>query len=175
VTVEVYVEIPKGGRNKYEWDHHTGGFRLDRPLFSAVHYPGDYGFIPWTMSGDGDPLDALVLLGEPTFPGCTITARVVGVFDMADDKGVDAKVITVADSDPRWSAVTDLGDMPGHVLEEVQHFFSVYKDLERKVVTVEGFRDRAAALQQIAEDRARYDAMDPKPKMPGDAPWGPPA
>jgi inorganic pyrophosphatase len=168
MTVEVYVEIPKGSRNKYEWDHHTGAFRLDRMLFSAVHYPGDYGFVPDTMSGDGDPLDALVLLGEPTFPGCTITARVVGVFEMTDDKGWDAKIITVADADPRWSSVMDLGDMPQHMLHEVSHFFSVYKDLEQKIVTVEGFRDRAAALRQIAEDRERFAAMDPRPRMPGD-------
>ncbi len=168
MTVEVFVEIPKGSRNKYEWDHHTGGFRLDRMLFSAVHYPGDYGFIPDTWSGDNDPLDALVLLGEPTFPGCTITSRVVGVFDMTDDKGPDAKIITVADADPRWSAVTDLGDMPQHMLEEVEHFFSVYKDLERKTVTVNGFRDRAAALAQIAEDRERFSSLADRPRMPGD-------
>ena len=168
MTVDVFVEIPKGSRNKYEWDHHTGGFRLDRMLYSSVHYPGDYGFVPNTMSGDGDPLDALVLLGEPTFPGCSIRARVVGVFEMTDDKGWDAKIITVADTDPRWSAVTDLGDMPGHLLDEVEHFFSVYKDLEQKKVTVEGFRDRAAALKQIEEDRERFDGLDPRPLMPGD-------
>lgn len=167
-VVDVFVEIPKGSRNKYEWDHHHRRFTLDRMLFSAVHYPGDYGFVPDTMSGDDDPLDALVLLGEPTFPGCTITARVIGVFDMTDDKGFDAKIITVADADPRWAGVHDLPDMPGHMLEEVQHFFSVYKDLERKRVNVEGFRDRAAALTQIAEDRERFALLDPKPRMPGD-------
>ncbi|WP_370328330.1 inorganic diphosphatase [Euzebya sp.] len=166
MTVEVYVEIPKGSRNKYEWDHETGAFRLDRMLYSAVHYPGDYGFIPDTWSGDDDPLDALVLLGDPTFPGCTITARVVGVFDMTDDKGWDAKIITVADADPRWAEVHDLHDLPGHVLKEVQHFFSVYKDLEGKAVTVDGFRSRDAALDQIAQDRARFASLDPKPRMP---------
>ena len=168
MTVEVFVEIPKGSRNKYEWDHSIRGFRLDRMLFSSVHYPGDYGFVPHTMSGDGDPLDALVLLGEPTFPGCTITGRVVGVFDMTDDKGQDAKLITVPEADPRWSHVGDLSDLPAHLLDEVEHFFSIYKDLERKAVTVDGFRDRAAALVQVAEDRATYAAMDPKPHMPGD-------
>ncbi|MGI9017596.1 MAG: inorganic diphosphatase [Euzebya sp.] len=169
MTVEVFVEIPNGSRNKYEWDHHSGGFRLDRMLFSSVHYPGDYGFIPNTWSGDNDPLDALVLLGEPTFPGCTITGRVVGVFDMTDDKGRDAKIITVADADPRWAQVGDLKDLPPHVLDEVQHFFSVYKDLERKRVTVEGFRDRAAALAQIEEDIQRFASLDRRPLMPGDA------
>ena len=169
MTVEVYVEIPKGSRNKYEWDHDAGGFRLDRVLFSSVHYPGEYGFIPDTWSGDDDPLDALVLLGgEPTFPGCSITARVIGVFHMADDKGEDAKIITVAENDPRWAQVEDIGDMPPHVLKEVEHFFSVYKDLERKKVTTEGFEDREAALAQIARDRARFEAMDPRPRMPAD-------
>ncbi|MEE8600481.1 inorganic diphosphatase [Euzebya tangerina] len=168
MTVEVFVEIPKGSHNKYEWDHHAGGFRLDRVLFSAVHYPGEYGFIPGTWSGDDDPLDALVLLGDPTFPGCTITARVVGVFHMADDKGEDAKILSVAAGDPRWEQVEDIGDVPPHVLKEVEHFFSVYKDLERKSVRTDGFRDRAAALQQIEEDRARFDQLESKPRMPGD-------
>lgn len=157
MTVDVFVEIPRGSRNKYEWDHEIGGFRLDRMLYSAVHYPGDYGFVPNTLSGDGDPLDALVMLGEPTFPGCTITSRVVGVFDMADDKGEDAKLITVAEADPRWRDVRDITDVPGHLLAEVQHFFSIYKDLEGKSVRIDGFRDREAALGQLAEDRARFE------------------
>lgn len=168
MTVEIFVEIPEGSRNKYEWDHHSGGFRLDRMLFSAMHYPGDYGFVLNTWSGDDDPLDALVLLGEPTFPGCTITARVVGVFDMTDDKGPDAKIITVADADPRWAQVHDLEDLPPHLLQEVKHFFSVYKDLEHKKVTVRGFRNRQAAVEQIEEDTARFFAMDPRPRMPAE-------
>lgn len=162
MSIDVFVEIPKGSRNKYEWDHEIGGFRLDRMLYSAVHYPGDYGFVPKTLSGDGDPLDALVLLGEPTFPGCTIATRVVGVFDMADDKGEDAKLITVAEADPRWTGVQDLADLPRHLLDEVQHFFSVYKDLEGKTVRIDGFRDRTAAMAQIAEDRQRWlDSPNP--------------
>jgi len=156
MTVDVFVEIPKGSRNKYEWDKELGGFRLDRMLFSSVHYPGDYGYIRQTLSGDGDPLDALVLLGEPTFPGCTIASRIVGLFDMTDDKGHDAKIITVADADPRWIGVQDLPDLPQHVLDEVQHFFAIYKNLEGKKVEVQGFRDRAAAMGQLDEDRARY-------------------
>jgi inorganic pyrophosphatase len=169
VTIDVYVEIPRGSRNKYEWDHHAGGFRLDRMLYSSVHYPGDYGFIPETWSGDDDPLDALVLLGEPTFPGCSITGRVVGVFDMTDDKGRDAKIITVADGDPRWANVHDLDDLPPHILKEVQHFFSVYKDLEQKTVVIEGFRGREAALAQIEEDQQRFQALPDRPRMPGDS------
>ncbi len=159
MSIDVFVEIPKGSRNKYEWDHEIGGFRLDRMLYSAVHYPGDYGFVPDTLSGDGDPLDALVLLGEPTFPGCTIATRVVGVFDMADDKGEDAKLITVAEADPRWLGVQELEDLPPHLLHEVQHFFSVYKDLEGKSVRIDGFRGREAAMAQIAEDTERWQAL----------------
>ena len=165
-VIDVFVEIPKGSRNKYEWDHHRRGFVLDRMLFSAVHYPGDYGFVPHTMSGDDDPLDALVLLGEPTFPGCTILARVVGIFRMTDDKGRDAKLITVPEQDPRWSHVRHLKDVPDHLLKEVGHFFSIYKDLEGKKVTVDGFGSREEALAQLEEDRARFDDMDDPPAMP---------
>ncbi len=165
-TVDVLVEIPKGSRNKYEWDPKVRRFRLDRMLFSAVHYPGDYGFIPRTFSGDGDPLDALVLLGEPTFTGCLITARVVGVFWMSDEKGEDTKIITVPDSDPRWTHVRDVGDVPRHLLDEVGHFFSIYKDLERKGVKVEGFGPKSDALRAIAEDRERFQTMDDPPAMP---------
>jgi len=165
-VVEIFVEIPKGSRNKYEWDHHAGRFRLDRMLFSAVHYPGDYGFVLDTFGGDGDPLDALVILGEATFPGCTITARVVGVFWMTDDKGRDTKIITVPDSDPRWSHVRELDDVPKHLLDEIGHFFSIYKDLEHKTVKVDGFGTRTEALGEIAADRERFRAMDDPPAMP---------
>ncbi len=165
-VVEIFVEIPKGSRNKYEWDHRAGRFRLDRMLFSAVQYPGDYGFILDTFGGDGDPLDAMVILGEPTFPGCAITARVFGVFWMTDDKGEDTKILTVPDSDPRWSHVADLGDVPGHLLAEIEHFFSIYKDLERKKVTVDGFGSRQEALAVIAADRKRFAEMEDPPVMP---------
>jgi inorganic pyrophosphatase len=165
-TVDMFIEIPAGSRNKYEWDHKIRRFRLDRMLFSAVHYPGDYGFVPGTFSGDGDPLDGLVLLGEPTFPGCIITARVVGVFWMADEKGPDAKLISVPDADPRWFNVKDLVDIPRHLLDEVSHFFSIYKNLEGKSVQIEGFGDRAAACQQLNADRERYRTMDNPPAMP---------
>jgi inorganic pyrophosphatase len=165
-TVDVFVEIPAGSRNKYEWDPRIRRFRLDRMLFSAVHYPGDYGFIPYTFSHDGDPLDALVLLGEPTFPGCLITARVIGVFWMSDEMGRDTKVITVPDSDPRWSDVRELDDVPRHLLAEIGHFFSIYKDLEGKGVTVDGFGPKSDALRVIAEDFERYRTMDDPPAMP---------
>ena len=165
-VVDVFVEIQKGSRNKYEWDHRIGRFVLDRMLFSAVHYPGDYGFIRDTFGHDGDPLDALVILSEPTFPGCTIAARVVGVFWMSDDKGRDTKVICVPDSDPRWSHVREISDVPKHLLDEVEHFFSIYKDLERKKVTVEGFGTRDEALEEIRVDSERFATMDEPPLMP---------
>ena len=165
-VVDVFVEIPKGSRNKYEWDHRTGRFVLDRMLFSAVHYPGDYGFIRDTFGHDGDPLDALVILSEPTFPGCTIAARVVGVFWMSDDMGRDTKIISVPDSDPRWSHIHEISDVPGHLLAEIEHFFSIYKDLEQKRVDVEGFGNRAQAMEEVGIDRERFATMDNPPLMP---------
>ena len=165
-VVDVFVEIPKGSRNKYEWDHHTGRFVLDRMLFSAVHYPGDYGFIRDTFGGDNDPLDALVILSEPTFPGCTIAARVVGVFWMTDDKGRDSKILSVPHSDPRWSHVQEIDDVPRHLLAEIEHFFSIYKDLEAKRVDTEGFGSREEALAEIARDQDRFSTMDDPPLMP---------
>jgi inorganic pyrophosphatase len=165
-VIEVFVEIPKGSRNKYEWDHETRRFRLDRMLFSAVQYPGDYGFVLDTFGEDGDPLDVLVILGEPTFPGCVITARVVGVFWMTDDKGRDTKILTVPESDPRWSDLRELDDVPKHLLAEIGHFFSIYKDLERKTVKVEGFGTRAQAVEEITASRHRYQTMEHPPAMP---------
>ena len=167
-VIDVFVEIPKGSRNKYEWDHHTRRFTLDRMLFSAVHYPGDYGFLPDTWAEDGDPLDVLVILGEPTFPGCTIHTRIVGIFYMTDEKGPDAKIIGVPHGDPRWAHVNELSDVPEHLLAEVRHFFSIYKDLEGKNVRVEGFGDRAAACAEVVKDRKRFTDLDEdqRPEMP---------
>lgn len=155
--VEVFVEVPMGSRNKYEWDEERG-FVLDRMLFSAVHYPGDYGFIPDTLARDGDHLDAIVILGEPTFPGCIIPGRIVGMLDMTDDKGPDEKVLTVPDHDPRWRHLSDLDDVPGHLLDEISHFFAIYKDLERKKVDIHGWRDRASALETVETSRERHHA-----------------
>ena len=153
--VEVFVEVPMGSRNKYEWDERRGGFVLDRMLFSAVHYPGDYGYVPGTLARDGDALDAVVILGEPTFPGCIIPGRVVGMLDMTDDKGPDEKVLCVPDHDPRWQHLHDLDDVPQHLLDEIAHFFSIYKDLERKRVDIHGWEDRRAALRTLDEARDR--------------------
>ena len=129
-VIDVVVEIPRGSRNKYEYDHEQHVLRLDRRLFSATVYPADYGFIPDTLGEDGDPLDALVLLEEPTFPGCWITARPVGVFWMTDDKGPDAKIICVPAQDPRWDGVNEIEDVPALLRAEIEHFFEVYKTLE---------------------------------------------
>ena len=141
LPVRVVVEIPKGSRNKYELDHETGRIRLDRMLFSPVHYPTDYGFVPDTLAEDGDPLDALVLLGEPTFPGCEIQARIVGMLDMADDKGPDQKLLVVPLTDPHWNYIHQIDQVPAHLLREIEHFFSVYKTLEDKTVETFGWRD----------------------------------
>jgi inorganic pyrophosphatase len=156
VTVEVVVEVPMGSRNKYELDKERGVYVLDRMLFSAVHYPGDYGFVDNTLAKDGDPLDVVVILGEPTFPGCRIRGRILGNLDMADDKGQDDKLLCVLDTDPRWKNLHDIGDVPAHMLDEIAHFFKVYKDLEQKEVDVRGWQDRATALKVLATARTDY-------------------
>ena len=151
------IEIPKGSRNKYEADHETGAIWLDRLLFTATQYPTDYGFFPDTLADDGDPLDALVLLDESTFPGCHIHARPVAVFWMQDEKGADAKVLCVPATDPRWDHVQDMGDLQPHLLDEIAHFFDVYKALEPgKETTTRGWEGREAALNAIKEGKAAY-------------------
>jgi inorganic pyrophosphatase len=159
VDFDVTIEIPKGGRNKYEVDHHSGRIRLDRTLFTATQYPADYGFIEGTLGGDGDPLDALVFVGEPTFPGCRILVRPVGVFVMRDEKGPDEKVLCVPLRDPAWSHVHELSDLLPTLLAEIEHFFAVYKDLEDHATETDGFRDREAALEIIQESRERAAAQ----------------
>ena len=164
--VPVVVEIPKGSRNKYELDHKTGRIRLDRMLFSPVHYPTDYGFVPDTLAEDGDPLDALVLLGEPTFPGCLIETRVVGMLRMADDKGKDEKLLVVPLTDPQWNHITALDQVAPHLLREIEHFFTVYKQLEDKTVEVYGWEDaasgRAVLDQAVARAAAQPDEGQPE-------------
>jgi inorganic pyrophosphatase len=155
-AVEVIIEVPRGSRNKYEFDHDRHVLHLDRRLFSATVYPADYGFIPDTLAEDGDPLDAMVLLEEPVFPGCWVSVRPVGIFWMEDEKGPDAKIICVPLGDPRWDQVRDLDDMPTHLRSEIHHFFDVYKALEpRKFTSTTGFEGREAALGEIAASRAR--------------------
>ena len=157
VEIDVVVEIPRGSRNKYEYDHHLGVIRLDRRLFTATAYPADYGFIPETLSEDGDPLDALVVLEEPTFPGCWIAARPVAVFWMTDDKGPDAKILCVPAHDARWDHVTDLDSLPDRLTDEIGHFFEVYKALEPdKHADVRGWEGATAAVAEIEACRARH-------------------
>jgi inorganic pyrophosphatase len=156
VDVEVIIEIPKGQRNKYEMDHETGRIRLDRMLFTSTRYPSDYGFIEDTLADDGDPLDALVLLEEPTFPGCLITCRVIGMFRMRDEKGDDNKVLCVPATDPRWFHLQDINDVPEFDRLEIQHFFEVYKDLEPgKSVEGSHWSDRASAEAEVERSRKR--------------------
>ena len=154
-TLTAIIEIPGGSRNKYELDPETGKIFLDRMLFTATRYPADYGFIDGTLGGDGDPLDALVFVGEPTFPGCRIDVRAVGMFVMRDEKGMDEKVLCVPLRDPAWSHVQELSDLRPTLLAEIEHFFSVYKDLEDKPTETDGFRDRDEALTTIDEARRR--------------------
>ena len=155
LVVDAHIEIPKGSQNKYEFDKEAGVYRLDRVLHSPFHYPTEYGYIENTLAEDGDPLDILVLVTLPTFPGCVIESRVVGALLMADDKGQDEKLLGVPAKDPRFAEIRDLGDVPGHILKEIAHFFKVYKDLENKVTNVEGWKDRAEAERILRECRAR--------------------
>jgi len=155
-TFDVMIEIPKGSRNKYEYDPEKRVIRFDRMLFSPVHYPADYGFIPETLALDGDPLDALVLVWESTFPGCLIEAFPIGLFMMRDEKGEDEKILCVPKNDPLWNYIESLEDVPPHLLREIEHFFDVYKDLEEKEVTIEGWRDKEEAIKVIRTARERY-------------------
>jgi inorganic pyrophosphatase len=159
VEFDVTIEIPKGQRNKYEMDHETGRIRLDRMLFTSTRYPADYGFIEDTLAGDGDPLDALVLLDEPTFPGCQIQCRAIGMFRMRDEKGVDDKVLCVPATDPRMAHLRDITDVPDFDQLEIQHFFQVYKALEPgKEVEAATWVDVAAAELEIRASKERLAA-----------------
>lgn len=155
--IDVVVEIPKGSRNKYEFDHERGVMRLDRRLLSAMTYPADYGFVPDTLGEDGDPLDVLVLVDDPTFPGCWIKARPIGIFWMEDEAGPDAKVICVPD-DPFSETIVDIDDLSDALRSEIEHFFDVYKLLEpNKSSSTKGYegRDRAVEVIEDARKRAR--------------------
>jgi inorganic pyrophosphatase len=154
---DAVIEIPRGSRNKYEYDHEHHVMRLDRRLFSATVYPADYGFVPDTLAEDGDPLDVLVLLEDPTFPGCWVSVRPVGVFRMEDEKGPDAKVICVPAHDPTYETVHELDDLPRLLVNEIGHFFEVYKMLEPgKDTTILGFEGSDGARRELAAARERY-------------------
>lgn len=150
------VEIPRGSVNKYEYDGNLGVFRLDRSLYSPMHYPGDYGFIPGTLAEDKDPLDVLVLVSEPSFTGCLIEVRPVGVLNMVDSAENDQKIIAVPTRDPRYDQVHTMDQVFSHVRRELEHFFSIYKELEGRVATTQGWGGPREARRCILESRQRY-------------------
>lgn len=155
-VVNAIVEIPKGRRSKFEVDKATGLMRLDRYLYSSSHYPGDYGFIPGTLAEDGDALDILVMVNEPTFSGCLIEARVVGLFKMTDRGHADYKVLGVPNTDPLFSEYTKLADVHNHYLREVEHFFATYKQLEGVTIETQGWDSAEAATAEVKASVVRY-------------------
>jgi inorganic pyrophosphatase len=157
-TVWVIVEIPKGSRNKYEYDPELGRIKLDRMLFSSVQYPTDYGFIPDTLAEDGDTLDAMVMVSEPTYPGIAIEARPIGLFRMYDEKGRDDKILCVPVHDPTWNYAKNLDDIPQHLLREIDNFFTIYKELEEKKTGVEGWEEVESAFEVIVESEKRWQS-----------------
>jgi inorganic pyrophosphatase len=155
-SIPVLIEIPKGSRNKYEYDHKEHAIKLDRFLFSSMVYPTDYGFIPETLGQDEDPLDAMVCVSEATFPGCMIDVKPIALFRMEDEKGIDDKILCVPVQDPAWNTLDELDDLSKQLRDEIAHFFSVYKDLEQKKVRVDGWYSREDAIKEIEESRKRY-------------------
>ena len=153
------VEVPGGQSNKYEYDKAQHLFRLDRPLYASVHYPGDYGFIPSTLAADGDALDILVLIHEPTFPGCLVETRPVGVLEMLDQQVPDEKVLAVAVSSPTHAGIHRHTDLAPHVLREIEHFFAIYKELEGKRTEVRGWRGVDEALAVITESQRCFQRL----------------
>lgn len=164
LTFDVLIEIPKGSRNKYEYDFTLHKIRFDRTLFSSMVYPGDYGFVPETLALDSDPLDVLVLSTEPSYPMVVMEVRPIGVFHMTDEKGPDEKIICVPISDPVWSKRKDIFDLNPHRLKEIEHFFQVYKDLEKKKVDIGGWGDAEEAVNIYYESVKRYDDSEHKKK-----------
>lgn len=154
--VTVVIEIPQNSVNKYEYDKTLNVFRLDRNLHSPVHYPGDYGFIPCTLAEDRDPLDILVLGDAPTFPGCIYSARPIGVFEMLDQDIPDEKILAYATGNPRFTGIANYTDVQPHILREVEHFFSIYKDLEGKRTKALGWKDRDEAHRIIRLSHERF-------------------
>lgn len=155
----VVVEIPKGSANKYEYDPELNAFRLDRTLYSPMHYPGDYGFVPSTIAADGDPLDALVLVESPTFPGCVIEARAVGMLAMVDQGIEDLKLLCVPTKDPRQETVRNYSDVHPHRLREIEHFFGIYKELEGKQTETRGWLSAEEAARVISAASERFNSQ----------------
>jgi inorganic pyrophosphatase len=160
--VNAVIEIPLDGINKYEYDKKLHVFRLDRNLFSPVHYPGDYGFIPSTLAEDGDPLDVLVLVDTPSFTGCIQTVRPIGVLEMIDQGQPDEKILAVGADNPRYKDVNEYSEVYPHILREIKHFFSIYKDLEGKRVEARGWMDAAAAKEMIVKAQKAYEEKNSK-------------
>jgi inorganic pyrophosphatase len=156
LEVTIMVEIPRGSRNKYEFDERCQRFRLDRVLYASVHYPTDYGFVLDSLALDGDPLDALLVVDEPTFPGCLVAARPIGVLNMRDEKGPDDKLLTIPLGDPRYDQVHTWNDLPCSQLNEIEYFFATYKMLEGKLTEVTGWDNWHAAEELIREARDRF-------------------
>lgn len=164
-VVRMIVEIPKNSSNKFEYDPLARTFRLDRALYSPMHYPADYGFVPGTIAEDGDPLDVLCLIDHPTFTGCLIDVRPVGVLELVDQTTTDHKIIAAPLKDPRFEQVNTIQDLPPHVVREFEHFFTIYKELEDKVVETRGWHDLDHALEVINTSRRRYiEAAQPRKK-----------
>lgn len=164
-VVRMIVEIPKNASNKFEYDPVARTFRLDRALYSPMHYPADYGFVPGTIAEDGDPLDVLCLIDHPTFTGCMIDVRPVGVLELVDQSTTDHKIIAAPLKDPRFEQVNAIQDLPPHVVREFEHFFTIYKELENKVVETRGWHDLDHALEVINTSRRRYtEATQPRKK-----------
>jgi inorganic pyrophosphatase len=155
-TVRMIVEIPKNSANKYEYDRVLGVFRLDRALYSPMHYPGDYGFIPGTVAEDGDPMDVLALVEEPSFSGCLIEVRPVAVLNMVDSDVGDQKILAVPTRNPRYDQIHTLDQIFAHVRREIEHFFTIYKELEGKTTQMEGWGDPREARRVILDSRRKY-------------------
>jgi inorganic pyrophosphatase len=154
--VNAVIEIPRGDTNKYEYDKQLHVFRLDRNLYSPVHYPGDYGFIPSTLSDDGDPLDVLVLVDAPSFTGCVMTVRPIGALRMIDQDSEDEKILAVGFNNPIYKNLNESRELYPHLLLEIEHFFSVYKELEAKRTRIKGWEDAARAREIVTESQQRY-------------------
>ena len=154
--VSILIEIPAGSKNKYEFDKDLNAFALDRVLYASVQYPCDYGFIPNTLADDGDPLDGMVIMDQPTFPGCVIAARPIGMLEMIDGGDRDEKILCVPAKDPRYAEVKTLADVAPHRLEEIAEFFRTYKNLEKKVTEILGWKDASAVSALVQECIANY-------------------
>ena len=159
-VIYAVIEIPKGSRNKYEYDKDMEAFALDRVLYSPFHYPAEYGIIPKTLYDDGDPMDVMVLMDQPTFPGCVIETRPIGIMRMIDGDDKDDKILGVPVNDPRYKDINDINDIPSHLLDEIAHFFKEYKTLEGKVTEVLGWENAEKAFEAIKHSIELYKNMD---------------